>query len=206
MKNASGNLIIQDGAVLRTNDFNPDSRFGIIYEVIRLMNGRLLFLDDHLERLRNSCAKADKKCPEKTTLISHLRILISKVSISNGNIRLLVYEKEDKTHVACFFVPHFYPSNEDYRKGVLTRTFAFERPDPTVKRWNEKFRENISTYINQNKIYEAILLNARGELTEGSRSNLFFLDKNYRIYTAPEEMILPGITRKYVLQLCRDHN
>ena len=206
MKNESGNLIIQDGAVLTTKDFNPDSQLGIIYEVVRLMNGQLLFLDDHLERLRNSCAKANVKYPEKTILISHLKMLISKTSRSNGNIRLLLYEKGDVTHIACFFVPHFYPSDKDYRNGVVTRTFAFERPDPTVKRWNEKFRENVSTYINQNKIYEAILLNVQGELTEGSRSNLFFIDNNCRIYTAPEKKILPGITRKYVLQLCRTHN
>ena len=206
MRNEPDNLVIQNGEALAAKDFNPGSPEGIIYEVIRLMNGQLLFLNDHLERLRNSCAKTGVKCPEKAILISHLKMLISKTSISNGNIRLLVYEKRDKAHIACFFVPHFYPSDEDYKKGVLTRTYSFERPEPTVKRWNEDFRHNVNNYIQQNRIYEAILLNAREEFTEGSRSNLFFIDKYSRIYTAPEEMILPGITRKYVLQLCNAYN
>lgn len=206
MRNEPSNLVILNGAALAAKDFYPGSPVDIIYEVIRLMNGQLLFLNDHLERLRNSCNKAGEKCPEKAILISHLKMLISKVSRSNGNIRLLVYEKEDKIHIACFFVPHFYPSDEDYRKGVLTRTYSYERPEPTVKRWNEKFRHNVSKYLQQNKIYEAILLNTQGELTEGSRSNLFFIDKYSRVYTAPEKMILPGITRKYVLQLCSVHN
>lgn len=202
MRNEPDNLVIQNGEVLAAKDFSPISPVGIIYEVIRLMEGQLLFLDDHLERLQNSCAKSVVTCPEKTILISHLKMLISKTSVSNGNIRLLVYEKEDKAYIACFFVAHFYPSDDDYREGVLTRTYSFERPDPTVKRWNENFRLNVNNYIQQNKIYEAILLNAQGELTEGSRSNLFFIDKYSHIYTAPEEMILPGITRKYVFQLC----
>ncbi len=206
MRNKPDNLVILNGVVSAVNDFNTGVPVGVIYEVIRLMNGQLLFIDDHLERLKNSCAKAGEKCPENATLISHLKMLISNTSRSNGNIRLLVYEKGDVTHIACFFVPHFYPSDEDYRKGVCTKTYSFERPEPTVKRWNEKFRHNVSNYIQQNKIYEAILLNARGELTEGSRSNLFFIDKNCHIYTAPEKIILPGITRKYVIQLCYAHS
>lgn len=206
MRNEPGDLVIQNGVVLTVKDFNPGSPAGIIYEVIRLMHGQFLFLHDHLERLRNSCEKADIKCPDKAILISHLKMLISKTSRSNGNIRLLVYEKENTTHIVCFFVPHLYPSSEDYRNGVFTSTYPFERPEPTVKRWNEKFRHNVNNYIQQNKIYEAILLNAQGELTEGSRSNLFFIDTYSRIYTAPEKMILPGITRKYVLQLCNVYN
>ncbi|MEX0983134.1 MAG: aminotransferase class IV [Bacteroidales bacterium] len=206
MRNKPSNLVILNGTALAAKEFNPGSSVSIIYEVVRLMDGQLLFLDDHLERLQNSCAKAGEKCPEKAILISHLKVLISKASISNGNIRLLVYEKGGETHIACFFVPHFYPSVEDYRNGVLTRTYSFERPEPTVKRWNEKFRRNVSKFIQQNKIYEAILLNARGELTEGSRSNLFFIDKHSSVHTAAEKMILPGITRKYVLQLCKTHN
>jgi len=202
MRNEPGDLVIQNGIVLAAKDFNPGSPVGIIYEVIRLMNGQLLFLDDHLERLQNSCAKTGVKCPENAILISHLKMLIAKTSISFGNIRLLVYEKGDKTYNACLFVPHFYPSDEDYRKGVHAKTYSFERPEPTVKRWNENFRHSVNNYIQHNKIYEAILLNTQGELTEGSRSNLFFIDKYSRIYTAPEKMILPGIIRKHVLQLC----
>lgn len=52
-------------------------------------------------------------------------------------------------------------------------------------------------------MYEVLLLNDRKQITEGSRSNVFFLDKDNCLITPPEQDILPGITRKYVLEICK---
>jgi branched-chain amino acid aminotransferase len=199
-------IVILNGDTIAAKDFNPGKSAILIYEVIRLMDGHFLFLDDHLTRLRNSCVKSGKNCPEKALLIRHIEILLSKVPTSNGNIRLVVYEQKENTNIACFFVPHFYPTAEDYRSGVKTRTYPFERPDPTVKKWNEQFRHNVGKFIQEEKIYEAILLNEHGKLTEGSRSNLFFIDHSSSVFTAPEQLILPGITRKHVLHICIKHH
>lgn len=200
------NLLILNGEAIAAKDFNPGKSAILIYEVIRLMDGQFLFLDDHLDRLRNSCAKSGTNCPEKALLIRHLEILLSKTQINSGNIRLVVYEQKERTNIACFFVPHFYPTTEDYRNGVKTRTYPFERPDPTVKKWNEQFRHNVGKFIQEENIYEAILLNEQGKLTEGSRSNLFFIDHSSSVLTAPEQLILPGITRKHVLHICSRHH
>jgi branched-chain amino acid aminotransferase len=43
------------------------------------------------------------------------------------------------------------------------------------------------------------LADQKGLLTEGSRSNLFFIRDN-QVISAPDERILLGITRKYVMQ------
>jgi len=57
----------------------------------------------------------------------------------------------------------------------------------------------------RNNAFEAILF--RDDLiTEGSHTN-FFAVKNNKIYTAPlSNYILNGITRKVVLELCRENN
>lgn len=203
MENIRGNTIILDGAPAVLSDYVPDVAAGMYYEVIRLIDGKLLFTDDHLARLGSSCRQAAAVCPDHKTLLEHLTILLQHENIRNGNIKLVLFKRLEKIHIACFFIPHFYPSEEDYHSGVRTRTYAFERPDPTIKRWNEDFRHNVNQFIREEHIYEAILHNAQGQLTEGSRSNLFFIDAGARIFTAPEHMILPGITRKYVLQICR---
>jgi branched-chain amino acid aminotransferase len=205
MENIRGNTIILDGTPAAISDYLPDASAGIYYEVIRLIDGKLLFADDHLERLRSSCRQAAAVCPEHQTLLEHLHILLRHDPIRNGNIKLVLYKRLEKIHIACFFIPHFYPADYDYLKGVRTKTYAFERPDPTIKRWNEDFRHNVNQFIREEQIYEAILVNEQGALTEGSRSNLFFIDAKSRIFTAPSDMILPGITRKYVLQICREH-
>lgn len=205
MEKIRGNTIILDGAPAAVSDYVPDTAAGIYYEVIRLIDGKLLFADDHLERLRSSCRQAAAVCPDHKTLLGHLSILLRHEPVRNGNIKLVLFKRMEKIHIACFFIPHFYPSDMDYHTGVRTKTYAFERPDPTIKRWNEDFRHNVNQFIRDERIYEAILLNGQGQLTEGSRSNLFFIDAKARIFTAPVHMILPGITRKYVLQICRKH-
>ena len=86
--------------------------------------------------------------------------------------------------------------------GVCVKTFRFERPDPNIKRWNELFRIRVNQFIRDETIYEALLVNEQGILTEGSRSNLFFINGENSLLTAPLELVLPGITRKYVLQIC----
>lgn len=205
MEHIRGNTIILDGTPAAVSDYVPDAAAGMYYEVIRLIDGKLLFADDHLERLRSSCRQAAAVCPDHNKLLEHLRILLQHESIRNGNIKLVLFKRLEKIHIACFFIPHFYPTEIEYRTGVRTKTYAFERPDPTIKRWNEDFRHNVNQFIRDEKIYEAILLNSQGRLTEGSRSNLFFIDAKARIYTAPAHMILPGITRKYVLHTCREN-
>jgi branched-chain amino acid aminotransferase len=41
-------------------------------------------------------------------------------------------------------------------------------------------------------------------ITEGSRSNIFFV-KGEILVTAPDNLILNGITRKHILEICRNN-
>jgi len=203
MEKIRGEKIILNGMPSRWSDYAPDPSSGIYYEVIRRMNNRLLFPVDHLNRLALSCASSGSECPEKDVLFENLHRLTEIVPFPDGNIKLVIFRKMEKLNIACFFIPHFYPSPGDYHSGVITKTYAFERPNPNVKRWNEDFRHNVGQFIRDEGIYEAVLVNQQGELTEGSRSNLFLIDGNQRLFTAPEDMILPGITRNYVLRICQ---
>jgi branched-chain amino acid aminotransferase len=93
-----------------------------------------------------------------------------------------------------------------YKSGVQVMTYPHVRPNPGIKKWDDRFRVSVSQYIRDYGIYEAILLNERNEITEGSRSNIFFITTQNQIVSAPAEDILPGITRKYILEIChREH-
>jgi branched-chain amino acid aminotransferase len=206
MEKIRGNSIILNGKVREVADYKPGPTVPIYYEVIRVIESKFLFLQDHLERLQHSCSKAGVICPSKTILKNELESLIKTEQISEGNIKLTVFNGIKGVERSCFFVPHFYPSELDYTLGVVTKTFPFERPEPTIKRWNETFRKNVNRFIREEHIYEAILVNEDACLSEGSRSNLFFIDSKNNIFTAPENIILPGITRKYVLEICKENN
>lgn len=206
MEKILGTQIILNGKPAYASAYNPEASAGIFYEVIRVLEGKCLFLKDHLERLKSSCEKGGIGSPDKEFIAQQIHFLIEHLKISTGNVKLVVYKQIDTLQTACFFIPHHYPSSADYTKGVRTKTFDFVRPDPTVKKWNEVFRQNVNLFIQQEDIYEAILVNEQNEVTEGSRSNLFFIDYNNRLITASEKIILPGITRKFVMQICAEKN
>jgi len=63
-------------------------------------------------------------------------------------------------------------------------------------------RELSDNIIQQENVFETIL-HHNGIITEGSRSNLFFVKGNTLI-TAPDEMVLPGVMRKKVLQMINE--
>ncbi len=83
-------------------------------------------------------------------------------------------------------------------------TYSHQRPYPGIKKWDDKFRTDVRQSIRDHGVYEALLLNGEGQITEGSRSNVFFIDAANRLITPPENSVLPGITRKYVIQICRE--
>ena len=45
------------------------------------------------------------------------------------------------------------------------------------------------------------MINETGQITEGSRSNVFFVS-NKKLYTAPLNLVLGGITRLKVIDIC----
>jgi branched-chain amino acid aminotransferase len=93
-----------------------------------------------------------------------------------------------------------------YREGVDLLTYPHIRPTPGIKKWDNAFRTSVSSFIRENNIYEAVLLNSSNQITEGSRSNLFFIDPKGQLISTPDELILPGITRKYLLDIARKQN
>lgn len=174
-----------------------------IYEVIRVIEGIPLFLEDHLARLEASAAslKVDIK-----GIIPNIKSDISElIKINNSpdkNVKLVVYNLENTTpdYVICFIHSN-YPTKEQYLEGVPTILFHAERHNPNAKIINNELRQTINCKLKEENAYEALLVNSKGEITEGSRSNLFFI-KEGKVYTASKEDVLIGITRKYIIKAC----
>ena len=80
-----------------------------------------------------------------------------------------------------------------------------ERENPNAKIVNDNFRSRVNKEIENNNAYEAILIDRNGFITEGSRSNIFMI-KNNVILTSPTKSVLPGVTRKKVIELANQLN
>lgn len=199
-----GETYVINGKSADISDFNPDMSADIYYEVLRLIEGKLLFLPDHLERFQNSLAGSGIVFPGKEIILDNLGLLLKKNRLSHGNIRICLQPADKNgSDLLCYFVPFVYPDASMYREGVHLRTYPYVRSNPGIKKWDDRFRNSVGQYIREQGIYEAVLLNQDGKITEGSRSNLFFIDRQGCLLTVPERLILPGITRKYVLEIAQ---
>jgi branched-chain amino acid aminotransferase len=207
---------IQGKYFLRGNDLREDYEFdnsflskgNNFYEVVRIQDSVVLFLEDHMNRLEESARKSNLRPFVNSADMKKLLFrLIRANKMTTGNVKFVFHfgsGEWEKTFMA-YPVPFHYPDEEVYRNGVATEIFAFERPNPAVKNWFANYKAEIAVLKEKKQLYELILQSENGTITEGSQSNLFVV-KNNTIYTAPKDLVLEGITRKKLFAVCESNN
>jgi branched-chain amino acid aminotransferase len=177
-----------------------------IYEVMRVMGGVCVFMEDHVLRLKQSAGLSRLTIPFDIQWIYNIvRTLITRNRLLNGNIKLVLNFSNNQAVLYAYLVPYSYPGPSLYRKGIDTALYSVVRSDPNVKRIVPAIQQTLREFISAKKIYEALLVDANGKITEGSRSNVFFI-RGETLYTAPGNMVLKGITREKILALCKELN
>lgn len=174
-----------------------------VYEVFKVVSGIPLFFEDHIERLLNSLkiSNIDHSGVDESNLFKHVLECCRVNNKFFGNIELRV-AKTKQGNCTCLigFIAHNYPNPTVYLEGVETAIMGAERINPNAKVKHTETRKRANKFINEHNIFEVLLKNQDGEITEGSRSNVFFINGT-EVYTAPLNMVLPGISRKYVLKV-----
>ncbi len=168
------------------------------YEVIRLVNSKAIFLHLHLQRLIKSCNAINYPPLNTIQLEREIDLIIKENALQNINIKLIIQEES----IAIFPIESHYPSQEDYDRGVSCSLLFEERENPSLKVNQAKLRIKSNEQIESEEIYESVLVSKNHQITEGSRSNLFFI-KNNKLYTAHDHLVLGGITRLKVLEICQ---
>ena len=197
-----GDRYVKNNEAADVSGFVPDMSADIYYEVVRLIEGKVLFLDDHLDRLERSLSGSGIACPAKGQIMENLALLLKENPFREGNIRICLQRSNGgDAQMLCYFIPYYYPDKSMYQNGVKLLIYPHVRPNPGIKKWDDRFRRSVSAFILENSIYEVALKNHESQITEGSRSNIFFIDEKGRIITPPAVDVLMGITRKHLLDI-----
>ena len=173
-----------------------------VYEVFRVEDTVPLFINDHLKRLKNSANIANLDLWKTNSQIKQIvKTLIAANNLEIGNIKLEFRMKPngDREFLA-FLLPVHYPETKQYNEGVVACFQEAERENPTAKIFNANVRGEANTIIEKEHVYETILVNHHNQITEGSRSNLFFI-KDGIFITAPDEMVIPGVIRQKMIEI-----
>ncbi|WP_192930096.1 aminotransferase class IV [Alkaliphilus pronyensis] len=177
-----------------------------VYEVIRVFSRVPLFEKEHLNRLETSISLLGfSYSPNVEELQRNIHRLIHLNKVENHNIKIVInnFDKEEP-NIFLFFIKSSYPKHELYKTGVKTILYSTQRSNPNAKVVMQQQRQLLNEVITQHNAYEALLVDATNSITEGSRSNVFFVKDN-TIVTAPSSDVLVGITRNRVIELCTKH-
>lgn len=170
------------------------------YETVRIKRGVLLFLEDHMARLTKSVEGLENFPLDTKDISDKAYSYLKKLDFSeDGNIRIVL----TKDHLLIHLVEVNVPDKSKFENGINTSLFQWERQTPNLKIFrgdyknavNEKFR----TENAHGKPFELVLSDNDGKLYEGSMSNLFVI-MDGKVYSAPDNKILIGITRRRVIE------
>lgn len=171
-----------------------------VYEVIRVREGIPLFLEDHLRRFRAfALAVGIPLTDSDDILINRLYQLIDKNGAFDQNIKL-IWNKD--IGLLAFFTKSSYPPASHYQNGIKTTLLNLEREDPNIKIQREAYQKTVLAEREKTGSYEVLLVDQEGNVTEGSRSNLFVV-KGDKLYTSPAKNVLLGIVRSKVVAICQ---
>jgi branched-chain amino acid aminotransferase len=184
---------------LRSNkEFKPPRKTGGVYEVIRVAEGVPLFLEEHLERFFNSARLSATLIRFSGEEIAGLLTqLIRQNNVAEGNILLLC-----KKNLKAFFIKHKYPDEHWYDSGVPCGILKAERQNPNAKVFQTSVRQMADDLMQRDGWYEVLLVDNHENITEGSRSNVFFVSGE-NLLTPPGYEVLLGITRQRTIQLAK---
>jgi D-alanine transaminase len=186
-----------------------------VYEVIKVMNGWLVWLEDHLERLRRNLEEVRLEgAVEGHSLDRVLPELVRRSGVNEG----MVYVQVTRGTAPREFV---FPDPPHPTVLAYTRSVAFTEAAEILRgaslhpvedlRWARcdiKSTNLLAAVLAKEAAYEAgadeaLLLGPEGVVREGGSSNIFAVLEGV-IRTHPlDNRILGGITRKHVLEIAR---
>ncbi|WP_096437876.1 branched-chain-amino-acid transaminase [Alteribacter populi] len=216
----SGQFVKKEEAVVSVYDHGFLYGDGV-FEGIRVYNGNIFKLDEHLNRLYDSAQSIMMTVPytkeEMSAIIvesvqknrldsAYIRVVVSR---GPGNLGLDPTFCSEPRVVVIVEELNMFPK-ELYERGLRVGSVASRRnrPDvlsPQVKSLNYLNNILVKLEANQAGVDEALMLNDQGYVTEGSADNIFIV-KNDTIYTPPIYLgALEGITRNAIIDLANQH-
>lgn len=217
--NINGRLVHRDEAGV--SPFDSAVQGGdAVWEGLRVYEGRIFRLTEHLDRLRDSAkALAFAVIPSHEAITAEIRKTLAANQMRDGvHIRLTLTRGVKVTSgmdprlnqggptliVLAEHKPPVYGTHGLSLVTVSIRRFPPDCMDPKIHHCN--LIQSILAKIEANVAGadDALMLDTRGFIAETNATHLFFVEKGLvrtsRTVACPE-----GITRSVVLELCRTH-
>ena len=195
-----------------------------VWEGLRVYQGRIFKLDEHLERLRRSAKALDfAKIPPRSELVAEIKKTLEANGMTDGvHIRLTLTRGEKVTSgmdprlnqsgpTLIVLAEHKAPVYDDAvgSKGLKLVTSSIRRFPPDCLDPNIHHNNLIQSILakieaNYANADDAIMLDHRGFMAETNATNVFIVNEGV-VETSRPIACPEGITRQTVLDLCANN-
>lgn len=216
----NGKLINGDDILLSVNK-NGSFWYGDgFFEAMKYVNGRILFIEQHWERIVISCSILKMINPFKDLdgFKGFVDLLAKKAPNTPQRIKLVLWRNTFQAYLpeskaveyliaSTLLEEPYYPLNTNgLQLGIYSENLKSISKLGNVKSNSSQLYVLATLYTQSKQFDDSIILNSKKNLLETSRSNLWLVYNN-TLYTPPlNEGCLDGIMRRVLLQICNEEN
>ncbi len=217
MLNYNGNLVAFEDVKI-----TPDNRaykYGdSVFETIKVINGKLVFWEEHYFRLMASMRMLRMKIPMNFTLEFLEKEILKTVKVTNSNttlrIRLTITRKDGGFYLPLTNeVDYLIESREirfltkdNYKVDLFKDFYLYSGHLSTIKTNNKLIHTLASIFAKENDLDNCILLNERKGIVEATNATLFLIKGNTIKTPLLSEGCLKGIAREKVINIIESNN
>jgi branched-chain amino acid aminotransferase len=199
-------FVAEDQASLLVSDLAVQRGYGI-FDFFKTINGKPIFLEDHLQRFYHSIAKMHlqiKQSPDELKAI--LQTLLNKNNLPDSGIKMIVtggyspdgYTLPGEQNLVIIQTPFVAPL-ELNSKGMSLVTYDYQRQLSEMKTLDYSMAIWLQPFIRQHQA-DDVLYYHNGLVKECPRANFFMVTQDKEVITAKND-ILKGVIRKNILNL-----
>ena len=193
-----------------------------VWTGIRLYNKKLLFLKEHLNRLFDDAKSISLKIPfSKIALGKKIydTIKINKME-SDVHVRLVISRGIKSTPYqdpsftisppTIVIIPeHKKPDDSLYKKGLTLKTVSIMRghkkvQDPTLNTLSKLNCILACIEAKKKNADEALMFDINGNIATNNSTHFFYI-KNNTVFTSIGKYCVKGITRKNIIDICKQN-
>jgi branched-chain amino acid aminotransferase len=217
MINFNGTIVSQDANILTQNRafLYGDG----VFETVKIINNKILFLEDHYFRLMSSMRVVRMEIPMNFTmefLEEQILALVNKNGLtSSSRARITVYRNDggyylpqDNTvsfliHAVALESKLYSIEKKEYEVDLYKDFYVTKQLLSSIKTTNKIINITGSIFANENGLDNCLLLNDSKNIIEALQGNIFMLMGNKLITPPVSEGCLNGVMRKQILSLAK---
>ena len=206
----NGKIVPKEEAVIGIDDLIVTRGYGV-FDYFRVFNGKLAFIEDHLDRFQNSAKELGLEIPySRAEMIEKIKEVVAANEMEKCGVKVVLTGGYSTTGFSpgtpniLMMVSELatYPDSY-YTNGVKLMAYQYTRETPYTKTTNYLVPIQIAKEIKEAEAFD-VLYHDGTYISESARSNFFIFDHNNTLIT-PDRDALKGITRKQVLAIAKDH-